>query len=188
MLIDIVHASETVATHAVEGAVKNENVLASLGINSTMFIFQLINFAIVALILWFLVLKPLTKKMAERQSLIEDGLKNAEEVKKNLHKSEQKYQEKVDEAKAEAGKIIAKSQVDALDATNKTKEKAKQEIELLVDQAKRNIKIEKQEMISEVKKEAANLVTIALEKILNEKIDEKKDKQLIEDSLKKIKI
>ena len=187
MLIDIAYASETVAQTTEQGA-QDSGVLASLGINGTMFVFQLINFAIVALILWFLVLKPLTKKMSERQSLIDEGLKNAEEVKKNLHKSEQKYQERVDEAKSEAGKIIAKTQVDAAGVASNMKEKAKQEIELLVDQAKRNIKIEKQEMMSEVKKEAANLVAMALEKILSEKIDGKKDKGLIDESLKKIKL
>ena len=102
-LIDIANAStkavETATTvtaeHAAGTTEATEGLLASLGINGTLFLFQLINFAIVVAILWFLVLKPLTKKMGERQEKIEDSLKNAEAVEENLRKSESKYQEKI---------------------------------------------------------------------------------------------
>ncbi|MEK9158891.1 MAG: ATP synthase F0 subunit B, partial [Patescibacteria group bacterium] len=75
MFIETVYASEEAAEAA--GQV-SEGLLASLGINLPLFIFQLINFAIVAVILWFLILKPLTKKLAERQKMIDDSISNAE--------------------------------------------------------------------------------------------------------------
>ena len=102
--IDIVHASSEAASAAAEGA--QEGLLASLGINVTLFLFQLANFIVVALILWFLILKPLTKKMAERQAIIDQSLENAKKVEENLHKSERKYQERVDLSKVEANKIL----------------------------------------------------------------------------------
>lgn len=174
-----------VAEHATEAS---SSVLASLGINSTLFIFQLINFAVVALIVWFLILKPLTKKMAERQDKITASLIKAEEVDANLRKSEQKYQEKIDQAKAEAAKIIAKTHDEAKEVSENIKEKSKQEIEMLVTQAKKNIQIEKEEMISGVKEVAGELVVAAVEKILEQKIDDKKDKEMILRSLKSIKV
>jgi F-type H+-transporting ATPase subunit b len=140
------------------------------------------------MVIWFLVLKPLTKKMAERQDKITESLIKAEEIDSNLRRSEVKYQEKIDEAKSEAAKIMEKSHTEAKLIGEKIKEKSKQEIEILVDQAKKNIQIEKDETILEIKKQAGELVSMALEKILEEKIDDKKDKELILRSVKNIKI
>lgn len=162
-------------------------VVASLGINAQLFVFQLLNFAIVAVILWFLILKPLTKKLEDRKKIINDSLDKAQEVETNLVMSQQKFQEKIDEAKVEANKIIEKAYADSEKLGEEMKNKAKKEIELLVDQAKRNIQIEKEETIQGLKNETVNLIMAVVEKVLNEKITDKKDRELIEDSLKNIK-
>ncbi len=178
--IDTVYAAE-IAESAQEG------LLTSLGINGTLFIFQLVNFAIVATIIWFLILKPLTKKMTERQKMIDDSIDNSKKIQETLQHSEQKYQERIDQAKVEYNKILEKATVDAVATTDAMKVKAKQEIEMLVDQAKRNIKIEKEEMVSALKNETAGFIVMALEKILGEKVDSKKDKEMIEEMIKKLK-
>lgn len=179
---------ETTATdpHS-SSAISDESVLASLGIDAQMFIFQLINFALVVAVLWFLILKPITKKMTERQKMIDESLDNAKKVQENLARSEKEYQTRIDEAKVESNKILEKSQVEAERLSNDIKNKAKKEIEGLVLQAREKIKEEKVEVMAGIKRETANLVVAAVEKILNEKMDEKKDKRIIEDSLKGLK-
>lgn len=178
-------ASETgTAEHTTEASTEDVGVLASLGINGQMFVFQLINFALVAAVLWFLILKPVTKKMTERQKMIDDSLDNAKKVQENLTKSEKEYQIRIDEAKVESNKIIEKTQAEAEKLSAEIKVKAKREIDGLVLQAREKIKEEKNEVMSGIKKETANLVVAAMEKILKEKLDSKKDKELIENSLK----
>ncbi len=169
-----------------EVSTANESVAASLGLNGQLFIFQLINFAIVAAIVWFLILKPLTKKLEERKKIIDDGLDKAKEIDANLQMAEQKFQERIDDAKAEANKIVEIAQDEAEKAGTNMKIKAKKEIELVVDQARRNIQIEKEEVMAGIKVETANLVIAAVEKIIGERLDEKKDRKLIEDSIKKL--
>jgi F-type H+-transporting ATPase subunit b len=192
MFIDIAYAAEAtkeIAVQATEHTTEaSEGLLASLGINGTLFIFQLINFTIVALIIWFLILKPLTKKMTERQDKITSSLIKAEEVDANLRHSEQKYQEKIDEAKGEAANIISRAATEAVEAGERIKVKSKAEIESLVAQAKKNIQIEKEEMLVEIKQQAGEMVVIALEKILEEKITNAKDKEMILRSVKNIKV
>lgn len=183
--MNTVYATETETTHEVNPA--NESVAASLGLNGQLFIFQLVNFAIVAAIVWFLILKPLTKKLEERKKIIDDGLDKAKEIDANLQMAEQKFQERIDDAKAEANKIVEMAQDEAEKAGTNMKIKAKKEIELVVDQAKRNIQIEKEEVMTGIKAETANLVVAAVEKILGDKLDGKKDRELIEETLKKIK-
>ena len=165
---------------------QSSSPLDLFGVTPTLFAFQLINFAIVASIIWFLILKPLTKKMSERQRLIDDSLDNAKKIQENLQKSEQKYQEKIDAAKSEAGRIIEKAGKDAGQMGEAMRGKAKIEIENLIEQAKKNIRSERDQTLAEVKQAGADLVISALEKILSEKIDDKKDRQLIEEMIKKI--
>ncbi len=181
--MNIAYATETEATHGAAPA--NESVAASLGLNGQLFAFQLINFTIVAAIVWFLILKPLTKKLEERKRIIDDSLDKAKEIDANLQMAEQKFQERIDDAKAESNKIVEQAQEEAEKAGANMKVKAKKEIELVVDQAKRNIQIEKEEVMAGIKAETANLVIAAVEKIIGDKLDGKKDKGLIEETLRK---
>lgn len=181
--ISTVYAAEEVQTTTAE----DSGPLSALGINSTLFLFQLVNFAIVAVIIWFLILKPLTKKMTERQKMIDDSIENSKKIQDNLQKSEKTYQDRIDTAKVEANKIIEKSGVEAEKVGAEMKLKAKTEIEGLVEQAKRNIRIEKDEMVAELKQHTAEVVVAALEKLLSEKVDSKKDREIIEEMVKKIK-
>jgi F-type H+-transporting ATPase subunit b len=165
----------------------DEGVLASLGINGTLFAFQLVNFAIVMAVLWFLILKPLTKKMSERQKMIDDSIDNAKKIETNLGMSERKYQEKIDQAKVDANKFIEKAQQEALLVAEAAKEKTRKEIEQLVETARKNIKTERDESINELKEQAADLIIAAAEKILSAKIDADKDDKIIEEAVKGLK-
>ncbi len=182
--INIAYASsEAVVEKATEGG-----LLASLGLNGSQFIFQWINFAIVVAVLWFLILKPLTKKLSEREKMIDDSIKNAEKIQHNLNKSEKDYQERMDKAKVEANKILEKANVETAVVAEEMKEKTKKDIEELVDHAKRNIRLEKEEMMTGLKKETVEIVVAVVEKILSAKMDGKKDKELIENALKDLKV
>jgi F-type H+-transporting ATPase subunit b len=175
----IVHETTSETTQA-----EDEGVLSSLGLNGQLFVFQLINFAIVAVIVWYLILKPLTSKLDERKKNIENSLINAQKVETSLQMAELKYQEKIDEAKAEANRIIEVAFNEGKNLTEDMKINATKEVAVLVNHAKKDIQTERDVMVESIKKETASLVVLAVEKILNEKMDEKKDKKLIEESLK----
>lgn len=177
------NAHEAVTTHE---STADQGIAASLGLNTSQFIWQLFNFAVVAAVIWFLILKPLVKKMEERQKMVEESVDNAKKIESNLQMSEQKFQEKVDEAKVEANKVIARAQDEADGLASKMRQKAQGDVDELIKQAKEKIEEQKNKMTQELREETGSLVVAALEKILNEKIDDKTDKKLIEDALKKL--
>ena len=179
--IDVAYAKAAAETAETVGEI---GLMASLGLDGRLFAFQLINFAIVAIILWFLILKPLVKKLIERQKLIDEGLYNAKKAQEQMERSEVDYRAKISEAKKEARIILEKTEKDAKTLSENLKLKAKQEIENLVEQAKKNILKEKEEMMIGLKGETANLIVAALEKILSEKMTGEKDKKMIEETMK----
>lgn len=182
--IDIAYAKAVAETAE---TVEETGLMASLGLDGRLFIIQLINFAIVAIVLWFLVLKPLVKKLTERQKMIDEGLNNAKKAQEQMERSEIDYRAKISEAKKEAQTILEKTEKDAKTLSENLKVKAKQEIENLAEQAKKNILKEKDEMMTGLKGETANLIVAALEKIIGEKMTGDKDKKMIEEAIKNIK-
>lgn len=173
-------------TQTTEESSAGDSPLSALGLNGTKFAFELINFALVAAIIWFLILKPLTKKMTERQRIIEESLDRAKKIEDNLRESQSKYQTRIDEAKVEANKIAEAATREAESLTQSIKQKARAEIETLVAQTKKIIAAERASMLQELKAHTAELVIVTTEKLLKEKITSEKDKALIAANIKNL--
>jgi F-type H+-transporting ATPase subunit b len=119
--------------------------------------------------------------------MIDDSIDNAKKIETNLGMSEKKYQEKIDQAKVDANKIIEKAGQESLVVAETTKEKTRKEIEQLVETARKNIKSERDESIAEIKEQTASLIVAAAEKILGAKIDVEKNNKIIEEAVKSLK-
>lgn len=171
---------------AEEAVEASEGVLASLGIDVSLFIFQLINFAIILAILWFLILKPLTKKMSERQGIIDKSIKNAKQVEENLKNSEEKYEDKLNQARKEAVKLIEESKANAEKAKQEILNEAEKESAETVEKAKKEIQAEKEESLKQIKTEAANITALAVEKVLNKEMNDEERKRLVKESSEEI--
>lgn len=165
----------------------NESVFASLGLDAHLFVFQLINFAIVFLVLWFIVLKPLVKMLEQRKNVIDESLDKAKEAETNYMMSEQKYRELVDNGKRDAAKVIEQAHTEAKKLGAEMKVTAKNEIETLVTDAKKHIEEEKDAAMQSVREESASLIALAVEKVVHEKLTSGQDEKMIEDTLREMK-
>jgi F-type H+-transporting ATPase subunit b len=179
--IDIAYASESAETTAA-----NEGFLGSMGINAPLFCFQLLNFGIVLAVLWFLLLKPLAKKLSERQTMIDNSIENSKKIEEMLKKGELGFQEKIDMAKSEAGMILERAKIESDALADQSRQQTRTEIESLVETAKKKIESERVQMAAELKEQTAEIVIAALQKILPEKIDGAKDKKIIAETLSKL--
>jgi F-type H+-transporting ATPase subunit b len=165
----------------------DQGLMASLGLNVQQFGFQLFNFVLVLCIVWFMILKPLTKQLDARKKIIDESLDHAKEVESNLMMSQQKFNETIQEAKNESNAIIQKAHDEAEKLATDMKDKAKKELADLIEKAKKTVASEKEEMKAELHKETVELVILTAEKILGQKLDGKKDEEFIRDILKSVK-
>lgn len=177
-------ATSAQETSAHEAVPADTGVLASLGLNAGMFGWQLFNFALVGAVVWFLILKPLTQKMDERKKIIDESLDRAETIASQVVKSKEEYDAAISQAKADANEVLAAAKTEAESYKNKMKETTKAEIESLVLAGKKQLAVERETMMKEVRAEIAGLVTNATEKILRTKMDDKSDQKLISDTVK----
>jgi len=181
-LIETAYATAHESSEVVE-----QGLLGSMGIDWKMFVIQIINLAIVFCILWFLILKPLTKKMSERQKGIDESLDNSKKIQEMLKKSDQDYQNLINTAKAEANQILERAKTDAVLTAESIKNNTKKDIDTMSASAKKNIDDEKKKMVADFKNEAAEIVVLALKKIVTNKFDVIDDKEEINETLKMIK-
>jgi F-type H+-transporting ATPase subunit b len=164
-----------------------DQLIDTFHIDWRLLIGQMINFTIVLAVLYFFAIKPLTKIMHERSAKIEEGLKNADEIEKNLADSEKKKQQEINEGRRQAQEIIGKAEEDADKVRAEKVEKTKSETKKIVTDAKQEIANERESMYKGLKTELGELVLLASNKIASDTIDEKAHAKLIESVIEDLK-
>ncbi len=189
--MDFIHIAQA-AAEAVQHAAgtsqeaADPGVLGKLGINWKLFVAQLINFAIILLVLWKWVFNPVAKKLTERTEKIEKAIADADQTQKEKDEFFKWKETEMTRVRSQSAAIVAASQNEAAKAKQQILDETKKEQEKMIGQAKAKIEGEKNQVVREVKTEMADLITLATEKILREKLDNKKDKELINETLKSI--
>jgi F-type H+-transporting ATPase subunit b len=161
-------------------------LLGNLGINGKLFIAQLINFAILFFVLKKFAYQPILKVLDERKDKIEKGLKDAEKAGEKLEKITVKEEKVLRKANAKAQDILMTAEKKADENRVVAVEKTEEEIAQLMKKAEQKIAEKKEQMLQELKKDVAGLVVMATEKVLDEKIDNNKDGELIKKAVRRI--
>ena len=161
-----------------------DSIIDTFHVDLKLLIAQAVNFAIVFLALYYLAFRPLAKTMQSRSQKIADGLKNAEVIAQQLAKSKKEQAEIIKQAKQEASQLLQQAQIDADQRKEQMIVKAKEEIGQIITNEKGKIQQEKAIILQELKTEIADLVVLTTSKLLHEKIDSKKDKEIINQLLK----
>lgn len=146
------------------------NVIAEIagkfGVNWPTLIAQMINFAIVAAVLYQFAIKPIAVTLDERQRKIAEGLQYAEEMKTRLVETERERAEKIKEAAAEAQRILGESREQAKEMIERKTREAATQAENILRKAAEATEMERQNMLAEVRREMTHLVVTTSGKVL----------------------
>ena len=155
-------------------------------VNTSVLIATLINFGILVLILKHFFWDKIQAVIQEREDYIEDKLTRADEdsEKARLYLIEN---ERILKASKEEGKrIIEKKKLKANKVYDEIVEEANKEAKSIIERAQVEIDREKEKAEYELKKEVVNLAIDLSVKALEEKIDDRKQRQLIGDFISKV--
>jgi len=159
-------------------------LITTFHIDWKLIVAQLVNFAIVLFVLYKFAYGPMLKLMNERTEKIEKGLKNSEEAQQKLLEIAQKEKAVLVEARKAAQEIVAGAEAVAIKSKEEILVSAKNQSEKILEDAVKRIETEKNKMLQEVKAEVAELVIAATGKVIGEKMNAGKDKELIEKAIK----
>lgn len=158
--------------------------IGALGVDGKAFLIQLITFGLAFLVLQRYAFKPILKVMQQRRQTIESGVALGEEMKKKQTELDIKVAEVLQTARHDADAIIAEARNAAKLAGAELEAKAKKRADGLVAAAEDRIVQDTKRARQTLERELVSLVSDATETIIGEKVDAKKDAQLIDRALK----
>jgi F-type H+-transporting ATPase subunit b len=158
--------------------------LAKLGFNLPTLIAQLINFGLLLLLLRLFAYKPIMKMLDNRANKIKESLEAGERAKQEAVQAEQEVTKRIEAASRDGQKIVDQAVQAAEEVRRKAALEAKKEAEVIVEKARVEIRREQEEAVNDLRKEVADLAVVVAGKAISRSLDEKTQRQLIDDALR----
>ncbi len=148
---------------------------------------QAINFAIVFFVIWRFAIRPIKKLMDERTATIDKGLADAKVQAEILARTETEYQAMLTQARKESQEIAAKDKKEREIEHAKETEKTRAEVARMIEEGRKQIELDKNKMMTEIKSEVADLVIASTEKVLGKAVTPHLDKEIVKETIKELK-
>jgi F-type H+-transporting ATPase subunit b len=160
-----------------------EGDAALFQINLFQVIIAAANFVLFLAIIWTFAFKPVSKMLADRTARIEQGLKDAEQARRDRENAEAERVATLTEARREANDILARAQKVAQDTRDADISATKEELERMRVRAAAEIEAEKVRAISDVRAEVADLALLAAGRVVGETMSDDRQRRLVEEFL-----
>jgi F-type H+-transporting ATPase subunit b len=157
---------------------------AALGFDAQAFLVQLITFLLVFFVLKRYAFGPVVSTLEKRRKTIEEGLSLTSEMRAQREKLEGEIVEARKKVRKEADEIIASSHEQAGSVLKEAEEAAQRKIDAMLADAHKKIEEETERARRALEKDVVDLVVRATEAVAREKIDAKKDSELISRALR----
>ena len=141
------------------------------------------NFLIFLAIIWAFAFKPISKLLADRKARIEEGLRDAEQARRDRESAEAERLAALQEARREANDILTRAQKVAQDSREADIAATKAELERMRERAAAEIDAEKQRAIGELRTEVADLALRAASRVVGETMTSERERRLVQEFL-----
>lgn len=170
-LLVLAQATGEAAAHA-EAPSGVSKIIQDFGISWPFFLAQVLNFSVVAFVLWKFAFKPVLATLDERQKKIADGLKYAEEMKVKLDATQVETAAILKKASGEASRIIDEARKTAKDYLDKQTQEATAKANDVLVKAQQAVELEHKKMLADARGEIARLVVVTTERVLAKKLSD----------------
>lgn len=160
--------------------------LAAIGIDFKALLFQVVNFAILVLLLRYFAYRPVVRLLEARRLKIEESLATAERLVSEKACLHEERQQTLAAAEREAQALVSQGKKQAASIIEAAQTKAQAEAERLRQQTEAQLQQEQAALVAAIKGETLTLVKRATEKIIDQKLDDQSDANLIERALAEV--
>ncbi len=154
--------------------------------NPGLILWTIVTFALLLVVLRKFAWKPLLKALNERENTVRNTLERAEAAKAEAERALEENRARLAKAEEESQKILREGRALGEKLKQEMTEQANQQSRRLVEQARQEIERDKEAALSQLRGEVSALVLQVAGKILNETIDDKKHRELIDESLRNL--
>ncbi len=147
---------------------------------------QGINILILFTFLSYILFNPVRDLLNKRKEKIKSDREEAQRDKEEAQKFKAEYDEKIKTVDKEAEELLSAARKKALKRENEIIDEAKAEAARIIARANNEIELEKKKVKDELKKEMISIATVMAEKMVAVSIDSAKQDALIEETLKEM--
>ena len=149
-------------------AASGKNPLVAL--TPGLYIWTIITFLLLLYLLAKFAWKPLLKMLDERETMIKSSLDDAEKAKLELERLNEESEKIMAKARAEAQEILAEGKATAEKVKEDTISKAKEAANKIREDAEKQIQVEKEKAITDIKNEVVEISISVAEKLINKNL------------------
>jgi len=177
------HVASTVVPDDAPAHEADNNILAS---DTAMVILTWVTFIGLLLVLQKFAWKPILRGLEQREKDIRAAIENADRAKAELTQIQQTRDQILNEAQRQAKEIVDQSRKAAVDAANAIRQKAKEEGQIMVQNALREITEASDEARSTLRTEGAKIAVQLAGKLIKENLNDERNLKLVDDYIKEM--
>ena len=151
-----------------------------------LFVWTILTFLVLLGVLAKFAWNPLLKMLKDRENLIRSSLDDAEKAQMELARLNSEGEDIINKARSEAQTILAEGKAAASKLKDETLNGAKVQAKSILSDAERQIQIEKDKAIAEIKSEVVDLSLSVATKLIKKNISREDNQALIDDSLENV--
>jgi F-type H+-transporting ATPase subunit b len=149
-------------------------------------IWTLVIFTLVVIVLGKFAWGPVLGLLKDREQFIHKALADAKHDREQAEASLRDYTEKLRQARVEADQLITTARADAERFREESRTKAKEEAAGIVKTAERQIQMETERAIGQIRHEAIDLSVMIASKLLQRNLTKEDNERLIDDALRQL--
>ena len=157
--------------------------LASLGINVSTLLAQIVTFSVLFILLKMFAFKPILKMLDERSAIVKQSVEQADYIKEQVANTEEESKARIEAAGKEGHELINRAVRTGEELKQQAKQDARMEAESILTKARTEIQRERNEAMNELRKEVADLTITVAEKVIGQTLDKETHRQLIDKTL-----
>ncbi|MDR0742357.1 MAG: F0F1 ATP synthase subunit B [Puniceicoccales bacterium] len=156
------------------------SLLNKFGVDWHLLLIQSLNFLLVTFLLYKFAFKSVINVMAERREKIESGVAYADKMQKEISAFESSRTERITSVKKEAEEIVQSAKNNAKVLLDQEKVESRKLADNMISSAKKEIALQHDKMLQDVKSEIGTLVVDISQSVLSAQLTaEERDKYLL---------
>jgi F-type H+-transporting ATPase subunit b len=151
-----------------------------------LFIWTIVTFLVLLVLLAKFAWRPLLQALETRQNSIRKSLDDAQQARLELERLNAESAQIIARARQEADAIITQSRADGERLREEIRLKARAEADLIVKNAERQIQLETNRALEQIRHEAVELSVMIASKIIQRNLTKEDNERLIDEALRQV--
>lgn len=157
-----------------------------IDISGQMMVLTYVTFAITAVVLYKIAWRPILNLLDKREENIRRSVEEAEKTRVEYANIGATRDKLIAEADQKAREIVDKARAAAAETGRTIEAKAREEANILLENARREIRAEQDKAMAAIRRESADLVISISRKVLAENLDEDRSRALADKMIKQV--